>query len=146
MTQMTRHSPTRTLRDLQREVDDIFGRFFSEGSGSGSNTTTWTPRTDMVESEEGYHLQLDVPGMSKDDLNINIQNNTLTISGERSMQRTSEGEERVRVERAFGTFHRTFALPRSVDAENIQAKYEDGVLTVNVPKAENAQRRRIEIE
>jgi len=146
MTQMTRYSPTRTLRDLQREVDDIFGRFFNEGGGAENTSSTWTPRTDMVESEDGYHLQLDVPGMAKDDLNINLQNNTLTISGERTMKRTAEGEERVRVERAFGTFHRTFALPSSVDTENIEARYEDGVLTVHVPKTETAQRRRIEIE
>lgn len=145
MTQMTRYSPTRTLRDLQREVDDIFGRFFNEGSGSGSSAT-WAPRTDMVETEDGYTLQLDVPGMTKEDININLQNNTLTVSGERTLERTNEGEERVRIERSYGTFHRTFALPSSVNAENIEAKYDDGVLTITVPKTEKASRRRIEIQ
>ncbi len=147
MTQMTRYSPVRTLSDLQREVDDIFGRFFNKsGSGSSMSSATWAPRTDMVESEGQYTLHLDVPGMTKDDISINVQNNTLTVSGERAIEQTKDGEERVRVERSYGTFHRTFALPSSVDASNIEAKYDNGVLEITVPKTENAARRRIEIQ
>lgn len=146
MTQMTRYSPVRTLGDLQREVDDIFGRFFSESNSGSSSSAVWAPRTDLIESENQYTLQLDVPGMTKDDININVQNNTLTISGERKMERTQDEEERVRVERSYGTFHRTFALPNSVDASNIEATYNNGELTVTVPKTETASRRRIEIQ
>jgi len=147
MTQMTRYTPMRSLGDLQREVDDIFNRFFSGNDGSGSaSSSVWAPRTDLVESDDTYTLRLDVPGMRKDDISINVQNGTLTVSGERALERTSEGEERVRVERSYGTFHRTFALPSSVDATNIEATYDNGVLTIDVPKTEKASRRRIEIE
>ena len=84
--------------------------------------------------------------MKKDDISINLQNGTLTVSGERTSERTDEGEEYVRVERAFGTFHRTFRLPDAVDAENIEATYEDGVLNITVPKTEESTRRQIEIQ
>lgn len=146
MTQMTRYSPVRTLSDLQREVDDIFGRFFNESGSGNTSSATWAPRTDLVESEGHYTLHLDVPGMTKDDISINVQNNTLTVSGERVIEQTKDDEERVRVERSYGTFHRTFALPSSVDASNIEAKYDNGVLTITVPKTETAARRRIEIQ
>jgi HSP20 family protein len=148
MTQMTRYSPNRTVRDLQREVDSLFDRFFSrdrDGSDQGSSPV-WSPRTDLLETDDAFRLRLDVPGMSKDDITINLQNNTLTVSGERASERTEENEEYVRVERAFGTFHRTFALPNAVDAERIEAAYENGVLTIHVPKTETSTRRQIEIK
>jgi HSP20 family protein len=106
----------------------------------------WSPRTDLAEQDDAFHLRLDVPGMSKDDITINLQNGTLTVSGERTSEQTEEGEEYVRVERAFGNFHRTFRLPDAVDADNIEAVYEDGVLTITVPKTEESTRRQIEIQ
>lgn len=147
MTQMTRYSPTRTVRDLQREVDDIFSRFFDRSGDSGSSTSAvWAPKTDLVETDDEFRLHLDVPGMSKEDITINLQNNTLTVSGERRSTRKNEGDDYVRVERSFGNFHRTFTLPNSVDAEGIEAEYDSGVLTITVPKTEKAARRRIEIQ
>ena len=146
MTQMTRYSPTRTVRDLQREVDDIFSRFFDRSSDSGSTSAVWAPKTDLVETDDEFRLHLDVPGMSKEDITINLQNNTLTVSGERRSTRKNEGDDYVRVERSFGNFHRTFTLPNSVDAEGIEARYDNGVLTITVPKTEKAARRRIEIQ
>lgn len=147
MTQLTRRTPSRTLRDLQREVDDIFDRFFSRtDGGDGSASPVWSPRTDLAETDEDFRIRLDVPGMTKEDINVNLQNRTLTVSGERTSERTEESEEFVRVERAFGTFHRTFTLPNAVDEENIEATYEDGVLTINVPKTEESTRRQIEIQ
>lgn len=146
MTQMTRYSPTRTVRDLQREVDDIFSRFFDRSSDSGSTSAVWAPKTDLVETDDEFRLHLDVPGMSKEDITINLQNNTLTVSGERRSTRKNEGDDYVRVERSFGNFHRTFTLPNSVDAEGIEAGYDSGVLTITVPKTEKAARRRIEIQ
>lgn len=146
MTQLTRRTPNRTLRDLQHEVDSIFDRFFGGDRGDSSTSAVWAPRTDLAETDEAYRMQVDVPGMSKDDININLQNNTLTISGERSSERKEESEEYVRVERAFGNFHRTFTLPDAVDQENIEATYDDGVLTVDIPKTEESTRRQIEIQ
>ncbi len=145
MTQMTRRTPNRTLRTLQREVDSLFDQFFNRSS-DGSPSAVWSPRTDMVETDDDFRLRLDVPGMTKEDITINLQDRTLTVSGDRSSERTDEGEEFVRVERAFGTFHRTFTLPDAVDADHIEATYKDGVLTITIPKTEESMRRQIEIQ
>ena len=145
MTQLTRRTSDRRLRDLQREVDSIFDQFFGR-SEDGDTSAVWAPRTDLSETDDAFRIRLDVPGMTKDDITINLQNNTLTVSGERTSERTDEGEEYVRVERAFGNFHRTFTLPNAVDRENVEAAYEDGVLTIHVPKTEESTRRQIEIQ
>lgn len=146
MANLTRRTPNRTLRNLQREVDSLFDRFFNRSGDPQSADAVWAPQTDLVEKEDAFHLRIDVPGMSKDDISINLQNGTLTVSGERTSEETEEDEDYVRVERAFGTFHRTFQLPEAVDAENIEATYEDGVLTIDVPKTEGSTRRQIEIQ
>jgi HSP20 family protein len=145
MAKLTRRTPNRTLRNLQREVDSLFDRFFNR-TGDDDSSAVWAPQTDLVETDEDFQLRLDVPGMSKEDIDINLQNGTLTVSGERTSERTDEGEDYVRVERAFGNFHRTFTLPDAVDHENIEATYEDGVLSINVPKTEESTRRQIEIQ
>ena len=145
MTQLTRRTSDRRLRDLQREVDSIFDQFFGRSEDEDASAV-WAPRTDLSETDDAFRIRLDVPGMTKDDITINLQNNTLTVSGERTSERTDEGEEYVRVERAFGNFHRTFTLPNAVDRENVEAAYEDGVLTINVPKTEESTRRQIEIQ
>ncbi|MCS3632906.1 HSP20 family protein [Salinibacter ruber] len=145
MTQLTRRTPNRTVRDLQREVDSIFDRFFGRG-GDDDTSTVWAPRTDLSETDDAFRIRLDVPGMTKDDIAINLQNNTLTVSGGRSSERQKDGEEYVRVERAFGTFHRTFTLPDAVDPDRVEATYDEGVLTINVPKTEKSTRRQIEIQ
>jgi HSP20 family protein len=145
MTQLTRRTPNRTVRDLQREVDSIFDQFFGRDSDEDTSTV-WAPRTDLSETDDALRIRLDVPGMTKEDITINLQSNTLTVSGERTTERQEENEEYVRVERAFGNFHRTFTLPDAVDAENVEAAYEDGVLTINVPKTETSTRRQIEIQ
>ncbi|WP_103028083.1 Hsp20/alpha crystallin family protein [Salinibacter altiplanensis] len=145
MTQLTRRTSNRTVRDLQREVDSIFDQFFGRGSNDDASTV-WAPRTDLSETDDAFRLRLDVPGTTKDDITINLQNNTLTVSGERSSERQKEGEEYVRVERAFGNFHRTFTLPDAVDPESVEATHEEGVLTIHVPKTKTSTRRQIEIQ
>ena len=148
MTSLSR-TRDRNLNDLQREIDRVFGRFFPSRKGDGesqSRQAVWAPRTDLVETEDGYRLHLDVPGLSKEDLNINYKDNQLTVSGERTSDRTDEDEEYVRVERSFGQFYRAFTLPRTVNAEDITASYENGVLTIRVPKTEKEQSRQIEIQ
>ena len=146
MTSLSR-TRNRTLNDLQREIDRMFGRFSpSQNDDQSSKQAVWAPRTDLVESQNSYRIHLDVPGMSKDDLKINYQDNQLTVSGERTSESTSEDEEYVRVERSFGHFYRSFTLPRTVNAENIEATYENGVLTIEVPKTEEVKPREIEIQ
>ncbi len=150
MTSLSR-TRTRNLNDLQREIDRLFGRAFpsredDERDASSRRQAVWAPRTDLVETEDAYQLRLDVPGMSKDDLKINYKDNQLTVSGERTSDRTDEDEEYVRVERSFGQFYRAFSLPQTVDAENISASYENGVLSIRVPKTEEVKPRQIEIK
>jgi len=147
MTSLTRS--TRNLGSLQREIDRVFDRFFPSQERDGDNASSqavWAPRMDLVETDEAYRIHLDVPGMSKDDLTINYQDNQLTVSGERTSDRTDEDEEYVRVERSFGHFYRSFTLPRTVNPDAISATYEDGVLTISVPKTEEATPRQIEVQ
>jgi HSP20 family protein len=148
MTSLSR-TRNRGLSDLQREIDRVFDRFFpsqnQDGNGS-SQQAVWAPRTDLIETDDAYRIHLDVPGVSKDALTINYKDNQLTVSGERASDRADEKEEYVRVERAFGHFYRSFALPRTVNAEGISADYQDGVLTIHVPKTEGVKPRQIEIQ
>jgi HSP20 family protein len=148
MTRLTR-TRNRNLNSLQNEIDRVFDRFFpsreQEQEGS-SPQAVWRPRMDLIETEEDYRLHLDMPGMSKDDIKISYQDNELVVSGERTSKRANEDEEFVRVERSFGQFRRAFTLPRTVDAENIRATYDSGVLTVTVPKAETVKPRQIDIK
>lgn len=148
MTSLSR-TRNRNLNDLQREIDRVFGQFFPSREGNDDSTSrqaVWAPRTDLVETEDSYRLHLDVPGLSKEDLTINYKDNQLTVSGERTSDRTDEDEEYVRVERSFGQFYRAFTLPRSVNAEDITASYENGVLTISVPKTEKETSRQIDIQ
>lgn len=147
MTSLVRFSPSNELRRMQREIDRLFDDFVPTRSGNGeSETASWAPRVDVTETEDSYMVHVDAPGMKKDDFNINWQDNTLTVSGERKWSKESEEENLVRMERTFGHFFRSFRLPKDVLIENIKANYADGVLTIHVPKAEESKPRRIEIQ
>ena len=148
MTRLTR-TRNRNLNSLQNEIDRVFDRFFpsrEQTQESSSSRAVWRPQMDLTETDESYRLHLDMPGMSKDELKISYQDNELVVSGERKSTHTDEDEEFVRVERSFGQFRRSFTLPRTVDADNIDATYENGVLTVTVPKTEKVKPRQIEIQ
>ncbi|MEX0820967.1 MAG: Hsp20/alpha crystallin family protein [Rhodothermales bacterium] len=133
---------------MQREIDRLFDDFVpSRESGNGDReSAVWSPRVDLSESEDAYVVHVDAPGMKKDDFNINWQNDTLTVSGERKWSGEASKENFVRVERSYGHFFRSFRLPKAIDGDQIQASYDAGVLTVTVPKAEESKPRRIEIQ
>lgn len=146
MTNLTRYR-NRNMHGLQREIDRLFDNFFQPSSGESSESTaTWAPRTDLVETEDAYRIHVDIPGMTKDDLTINYQDDQLVISGERRDESREEKDRYVRVERSFGHFYRAFTLPKTVNADAISANYENGVLTISVPKAEEVKPRQIEIQ
>jgi HSP20 family protein len=148
MTKLIR-TPNRNLSSLQQEIDRLFEGFFPSRVSDEETSryaTMWSPRTDLVETPEAYRIEVDVPGLSRDDIHINFQDDRLTISGERSHEAREENEERVRVERSFGNFFRSFTLPSTVNAGDISATHENGVLTITVPKAEESKPRRIEIQ
>lgn len=138
----------RELFDLRREVDRLFE---SVWGGNGENAeyarpAVWRPSVDIAETESDFIVTVDLPGISREDLDVTVVNNRLTIKGER--RKDSESKERNvhRVERTYGTFTRDFDLPTAVNAEKITASYKDGVLTVMVPKAEEAKPKQIEVK
>jgi HSP20 family protein len=145
MTNLARFSPSSEMRGLQREIDRLFDQFFPTRSAGEADSTVWAPRTDLIESEDAYIIHLDVPGMAKDELDVNYQDGMLTIAGERKKEQRNENDNVVRIERALGRFYRSFGLPRAVNAAGISASYTDGVLTVRVPKAEESKPRRIKV-
>jgi len=124
-----------------RWFDDFFNR---EMAGMRDQARSLAPAIDIDETADEYLVTADLPGIKKEDINIECVGNQLTISAERKYEST-EGRKQERSERFYGTFQRSFTLPSGVDAENIQASYEGGVLTVHVPKVEQAKPRKIEI-
>ncbi len=147
MTNLVRFTAGDELRRMQREFDRLFESFFPVRDGNGDvETAVWTPRVDLVESPDAYLIHLDVPGMKKEDFNINYQEGVLTVSGERRAETKEEQQNLVRVERSFGHFFRSFSLPKAIKDSEIAASYKEGVLTVHVPKAEETKPRRIQIK
>jgi HSP20 family protein len=149
MARLTRRTRNRNLSSLQNEIDRVFDRFFpsrEEERDGPSSQAVWRPRMDLLETDEAYRLHLDMPGMAKDDLTISYQDDELVVSGKRERLQAGDSEEFVRVERSFGQFRRAFTLPRTVDADNISAAYDNGVLTLTVPKAEAVKPHQIEIQ
>ncbi len=134
--------PTRYADPFDRLVDSFFGG----GRPAGSGSLMRAPETDVVETEREIRVVTEMPGLKPDDVEVDVENNVLTIRGEKREERT-EGEQGKwhLAERRYGTFARSFVLPRDVDADNIGASFEDGVLTVTIPKSEKARRRRIDV-
>lgn len=141
---LARRSPFGLLRDLQQQLDDAFSDEAAPPPEDG--LSRWSPKVDVFEENENIVFEIEAPGVNKDDLDISIEDNRLVIRGERREQREA-GEDRdyYRSERFFGTFQRSFSLPDTIDAESVEASYDDGVLTVSLPKAAEAQRKSIEI-
>jgi HSP20 family protein len=136
--------PTRYSDPFDQIFNSVFGA--NGGRTNGHSSLMRAPETDVVETEKEIRVIAEMPGLKRDNIEIDVENNILTIRGEKREERT-EGEQGKwhLAERRYGTFSRSFVLPRDVDAENIQAGFQDGVLTVSVPKSERARRRRIEI-
>jgi HSP20 family protein len=143
---IVRWEPFRELGTLQTEMNRLFNSVFdSPGQGNGGALRRWMPAMDLVETDDHFVLRADLPGMGEDDVKIEIEDTTLTVSGERKAEHESGGEGYYRVERAFGTFARTLTLPQGVDPEAVTANFNRGVLEVRVPKPEARKPRRIEI-
>jgi HSP20 family protein len=127
--------------------DQLFDTFFGNaGRTANGNSLMRAPETDVIETEREIRVVTEMPGLRRENIEIDVENNVLTVRGEKREQRTEGEQGRWHLaERRYGTFTRSFVLPRDVDADNIQAAFQDGVLTVTVPKSERARRRRIEI-
>lgn len=133
------------LSSARREVDRVFDRFFHQPAGT---QVLWMPAVDVRETNDEVHVTAELPGMKSEDVTVTLENGVLSISGEKK-QEFQEGKEEADYylfERRYGRFERSFTLPRTVNADHIKARFEDGVLTIRLPKAENAKPRRVQIE
>ena len=143
---LVRWEPVRELTSFQSEMNRLFNTFFdTPTTANGSAARRWTPAMDLVETDEHFVLKADLPGLTEDDVNIEVEENVLTISGERKQENVQEGERFFAVERGYGSFSRSFSLPDGTDAEHVSAEVRDGVLTLRVPKKPEVQARRINI-
>ena len=137
MTYLTTRRPTRNLFSLHNEMGRIFGDLFAphEG-GTDTERISWMPTVDISETENGYEIRAELPGVSEDDVNVSLTNNVLIVKGEKRQEAETEGKNYHRVERRYGNFQRRFTLPSEVETDDIKAEFSDGVLTLSIPKPE----------
>jgi HSP20 family protein len=144
MTTITRWHPYGGLTTFQEQMNRLLEDSF-RGRTDESNMTTWAPAVDIYETENELVLKADLPDIDEKNLDIRVENNMLTIRGERQFEKKVSEDNYLRVERAYGSFSRSFALPNTVNAEAIQADYRNGVLTVTMPKRAEAKPKQIKI-
>jgi HSP20 family protein len=146
---LIRWEPVRELGTIQNEMNRLFNTFFdtpaTAGTANGGAVRRWIPAMDLVETGEDFVLRADLPGLSESDVNIELEDNVLTISGERKSEHEERKEGVHRVERASGTFTRSLTLPEGVNPEAIKASFDRGVLEVRIPKPEQRKPRKVEI-
>ncbi|WP_372637738.1 Hsp20/alpha crystallin family protein [Fodinibius sp.] len=128
---------------MSKRFSDIMDEFFNEAVSTRRNN--FTPSIDISETDDKFLISAELPGMKKEDINIDLENGRLTISGERSFKKEEEGKKFHRVETRYGSFNRSFQLPDNVDEESIEASYEDGLLNISVEKDEDKVKKQIEI-
>ena len=141
---IVKYDPFRELRSLQDEMTRLFTGVMPANREEMTHGA-WAPNVDIYEDKDRLILEADLPGMTRDDFEISVENNVITLKGERRFEKKTEGDNYHRVERAYGTFTRSFTLPQTVTAEGATAEFEDGVLRVGLPKREETRARKIEI-
>ncbi len=143
---LVRWDAARELDTLQGEMNRLFSSFFdTPTTRNGAATRRWVPAMDLVETEEDFVLKADLPGMTQDEVSIEVERDVLTISGERRTEHEAKKDGYYRIERSAGAFARSLTLPEGVDAERVTAGFADGVLEVHIPKPAQAQPRRVQI-
>ncbi|WP_158278649.1 Hsp20/alpha crystallin family protein [Rhodohalobacter mucosus] len=133
---------------LRREMDQFFDDlvpFSWTREKGGRALSAWSPNADMTEDEKEYMIRMDIPGMKKDDINVNFQDGRITISGERKEEEKEEKKDFVRQERYYGSFYRSFTLPENVKEDEIEARFKNGVLELVIPKAEVVKPKSIKV-
>ena len=140
MNYLTTRRPMRNLFSLHNEVGQIFGDLFaSNEGGTAMEETAWVPTVDVSETENGFEIHAELPGVAKDDLHVSVKDNLLTLSGEKRQEKVDDTQNYRSVERRYGSFQRRFTLPREVATDDIKAEFSDGVLTLSIPKPEAAK-------
>jgi HSP20 family protein len=146
---LVRWEPVRELTSIQNEMNRLFNTFFdtpTTGNGGANALRRWIPAMDLVETDEHFVLKADLPGLTEADVNVEVEDNVLTLSGERKAEHEDKREGYVRVERSFGSFRRSLTLPEGIDPEAVQASFDNGVLEVRIPKPEERKPRKVAIQ
>lgn len=139
---MTRSGNCRTRRS---GMDRLFDNFYTMRPARTENSAVWAPSVDVSEDSTNFYLRAELPGISREAIDLEVEENVLSIRGERRFEKKEDGENFHFVERSYGSFYRSFTLPRNVDSENIGAEYRDGVLSVMIPKVEEARPKKVEV-
>ena len=147
---LVRWDPVREIDSLQGEMNRLFSAFFdsptrSAGGNGSSATRRWLPAMDLVETGEHFVLRADLPGITENDVNIEVENNVLTVSGERKAEHEDKQQGYYRLERSTGAFSRSLTLPEGIDPDAVTAAFDNGVLEVRIPKPAEAKPRRVQI-
>jgi HSP20 family protein len=145
---LVRWQPVREFGTRQHEINRLFGGVFEQlpaQPASGETRRQWIPAVDLLQTDGAYVLRADLPGLASDDVKIEVEQNVLTISGERRTRQEQRTDGYYRFERASGTFARSLTLPQGVDADGIEANFADGVLEVRIPAPEQPRARRVQI-
>ena len=144
--ELVRWEPLDGLNRFQSRINDLFDETFGRPRAfSPAANGVWFPPVDVLESKDSYLIRAELPGMKKEDFNLEVKDGTLTLSGERKFEEPANGVEYHRVERVSGKFIRSFSLPQTVKSDEIKANYRDGILEVHVPKADEAKPKQIAI-
>ena len=141
---LTQFQPFRGVSSLQEQINRLFSETFERGTDE-ANLTAWAPAVDIFETEQSLVVKADIPDIKPEELDIRVENNILTIRGERKFEKQVNENNYLRVERAYGSFSRSFSLANTVNAEAIQADYKNGVLTLTIPKREEAKPKQIKV-
>jgi len=147
---ITRWRPANDLMTMWNDFDRLFNRLTRSNDIEGvdselSNVSTWSPVIDITEREKDYVLSAEVPGLSKDDVSISLKDNVLTLKGEKKLEYEENKENRFYRERSFGTFQRMIRLDSDIDSEKVNADYENGVLTIILPKTKETMHKEIPV-
>src|SRR3974390_3329779 len=145
MTVLTRWEPFREFATLQDRMNRLFRESYNEGRDESLTTTSFAPAVDVYEDEHKVTLKIEVPGIEEKDIDVRVENNTLTVHGERKIETEEKEENYRRGERQYGSFTRTFTLPQTVDTENVSATYEKGGLKITLPKKAEAQPKKTKV-
>ncbi|MHB8526457.1 MAG: Hsp20/alpha crystallin family protein [Candidatus Acidiferrales bacterium] len=144
MNSITRWEPFRNVSSLQEQVNRLFESTFPH-KGDESTLTAWAPAVDVYETENELVIKADLPEISEKDLDVRVENNMMTIRGERKFEQQVKEDSYLRMERAYGSFSRSFSLPNTVNTEAINADYKNGVLTVTLPKRAESKPKQVKI-
>jgi HSP20 family protein len=144
-TEVTGWTPFRDLFNMQREIGRVFDSLFPEYNSESSIAAQWAPRVDVLEQKESFQIKAELPGVNKSDVKITVHDSVLTIRGEKKQEKEEKDANSHRVERSFGIFERSFSLPTTIKSDKIDASFRDGVLTITLPKVEEAKPKEIEV-